>query len=611
MKRIISVTILTIFLCTMTFSASERVRYIEGVYNLESESVPITEVGRTRDNAEAMFLDSMVKKSIEYALPSDYDKNMDSYIESEDDEEFREYLVDIKEAARNERQQRGDPIPWFLRNLAKWQIIRGNPRLFRIYHKVIMFFYRSNPEQVEKTPAFIKTDFVTSESFEFVRGNSYKHDEVPHSKFSELFRRGKRVYGTLSMPIPFPEKTHVNSKRLADALNQLSNFRTTSRNYKPLYYNNGKERFLVNTQEDLINKIIDDPDYEVYIYEARAGNDYVGLYLKENGKYKSIEIPTYVKTYVGRKKVYFPATHGEYLLVVYRKGEVVPTSVNKWYIGIPTDPALKQATLWKPVDYRKASWQGYKITCDYKDRQTINRILKYSRNLQKFINYIQLEHEYPMNGYGIFGVCNDSISLIRGFLGEDPAMGLFPNLRAIAIDKQYFRLMRDEMVGEVRNSEGYLTIPSDPYFSSNYKNVIRQTSAQRLSFNFPYRNRSSINGLTYKLVYDEMKEKIPGFTRMISQQVDSQVIPGEFEDPDDVYSEPDFQPYDPDHAFVNVKSANIRRGPGTSHGVVAVLMRHTKVKVLSEHGNWVKIRVVNGASEGIEAFIYSGLLADN
>ncbi|MGM0607068.1 MAG: clostripain-related cysteine peptidase [Candidatus Muiribacteriota bacterium] len=65
-------------------------------------------------------------------------------------------------------------------------------------------------------------------------------------------------------------------------------------------------------------------------------------------------------------------------------------------------------------------------------------------------------------------------------------------------------------------------------------------------------------------------------------------------------------------AYIDVKAANIRKGPGTNNEIIDTLHRHTKVDILENVGKgWVKVKVLNGAAKGTVGYIAGTLLSLN
>jgi cell wall-associated NlpC family hydrolase len=57
----------------------------------------------------------------------------------------------------------------------------------------------------------------------------------------------------------------------------------------------------------------------------------------------------------------------------------------------------------------------------------------------------------------------------------------------------------------------------------------------------------------------------------------------------------------PVYNYVNVNLLNVRSGPGSNHDIVTTIPRGTRVQVLEQHGEWLKVIV----KENQEAFVYA------
>jgi uncharacterized protein YgiM (DUF1202 family) len=65
-------------------------------------------------------------------------------------------------------------------------------------------------------------------------------------------------------------------------------------------------------------------------------------------------------------------------------------------------------------------------------------------------------------------------------------------------------------------------------------------------------------------------------------------------------------------AFVDVRSANLRKGPGTNFDVITTVHRHSKVEIVEDAGNnWFKVNVLIGEAKGVSGYISGSLLSDN
>ncbi|MCK9477166.1 MAG: hypothetical protein M0R46_14675 [Candidatus Muirbacterium halophilum] len=508
MKKFLLVFIMILSFITFIWSDtnSDRRDFLESVWTDKNQAVSIEQVWETLSQQEKVMLSAALKQMILSQIPKDVFENPDNYLSAVKDEEFKQYIKIMSKVVLN-----SDPakIAKLLETIDKDHILIADPAIFKAVHEYLGSGF-TRVGNVENTPAFIKDDFSTVGSLSFLDENdSIFSDELPKSKWNKVSGNFSQELGKMSNLINIPDATIINSIRLADVLNQISNHDSNGV-YSEVVFKTDSANYTLKRPVDLINVLKVSDEYETVAFEVRMGVDYGGYSIKKGSEFLSLEIPSFVTTQINNKKVLFPSNHSEFVLAVYKKGKKVPTALVKWYMGIPSDNKLHQGTIWKPAIWTHSNWTGTKIVSIHDELIDQRNLVHSAMYTMKLYNSIQKENKFPMNGYGMLAVCNDSVSIMRTILGDSPMTSGFPNLRSLKYDSLYADTL-EKFGGKLRLSMGILNVPTDVY-PEKYREA---ANISRLALSFPYRNEKNIIGYSHRETYEMLMEIDSSFASKI------------------------------------------------------------------------------------------------
>ena len=501
MKKLLLIMLVLVSITVFSFENQERISFLENISIAENTPVTLSQVYSQLGHSEKIILAKHLKQLILSQLPAGITQNPEIYLNTITDPEFKAYLIQILEFLKSDND---GMIISVLDRLDKDNLIKGHPAMFKAYHQYIGQNFRSSAFQIDKTPAFMKDDFKVVKTLQF-SGNyeMIMSNDIPRSGFKPVFGSPGKEIGKMTTVANLPENAIINSIRLADVLNQLSNAETDSDKYSPVDFTWRGTTYNLKKTIDLINVLHNISDFDLVGFEARMGVDYAGFSINTGFSTHPIEIPSFSAANVNGKTVYFPANHSEYLIAVYLRGEKTPFALVKWYMGIPSDNMLHQGTMWKPAVYSRASWCGFKVTDTFKDIESLRKIMHGSTYLMKFFNFTQLRYKFPANGYGVLAVCNDSVSILRTVIGKNPMTSSFPNLRAVNYDRLYKDILERLSTDIKLDFSGYLNVPSDVY-PEIYGQQLNGFMIERLANSFPFRSEYDINGDAFSRIYKQL-----------------------------------------------------------------------------------------------------------
>ncbi|HEY4222483.1 MAG TPA: hypothetical protein VGO62_14105, partial [Myxococcota bacterium] len=138
--------------------------------------------------------------------------------------------------------------------------------------------------------------------------------------------------------------------------------------------------------------------------------DFADLKMKDPSQPSGVvDIPAAILVRTGVKDAVLPAIHGELIFHVEKgpntKGPGLDADF-KWYQGVPT-------TGFVPCDVsRRSSWLGRNTTCNFADADAI-KAASLAANFGDVVNSAASKNGLWDNGYGVTGVCLDSVGIIE------------------------------------------------------------------------------------------------------------------------------------------------------------------------------------------------------
>ncbi|MDD5092235.1 MAG: hypothetical protein PHQ23_15145, partial [Candidatus Wallbacteria bacterium] len=489
MHKLISLLILMLSIAIANAGADSRIRYLEKMSTSTYQSVSLNEFYSSLTPEEKSFLVGQIKAMLSKQLPPDFLSSVNQYLSQAGNSPYGKYL---KQAEAFLTSADNSQLVSMLDTLDKDELVKIDPALFHLYHAKALSGRSASAETVEQTPAFLRTGFQPLTELKLYTTSQIPQSNLPATAFKVKMQNGGRKIGELSSVADLPDYATYNSMRLADALNQLSNAGTNGI-YQKINFSFAGICAELSEPADLIDALVSCPDLELVGYESRMGVDFLGLVIEQAGTYIPLEIPSLTLTELdGRLAV--PGNHSEHMLAVYQKGSDTPLALVKWYMGIPMDNTLLQGTIWKPAIYTHTSWVGFKITHHYLNDKTLKRMVEAARYIMKIYNCIQLDSNFPMNGYAVLAVCNDSTSILEAVLSGNPDLTPWPNVRSVKFDGLFQQVLSRFGTGLSLDGNSCLNVPSDAYPEHYHMESISINYLKRLVLNLPFRSKSQVKG---------------------------------------------------------------------------------------------------------------------
>lgn len=485
---------LLVFCFFLSADYKQQIALLEQVSCPQRATMTVADLYSRLSPSEKAFLAGEFKKQLLKMLPADILQNSQDYLTGSENQAYAAYLkLAVEFLNASSTSQMVAVIDKM--DLTKPVIL--DPALFRIYHDQVSV--PSVSDDVNGTPAYIKdgVSVIKEYSFGDVSGVSF-----PKTEFVPSHQGSAGTIGKISEVIDFSRNCIGNSIRIAAVLNQLSNV-GSSGVYAPVNFSLDGKEFILKSPEDLIKSFASSEKYEIVGFQARMGVDFFGYCLSSGGNLVNLEIPTVMTTQI--KDLYIPSNHSEYLIGIYLKNSENPEALVKWYMGIPTDNALHQGTIWKPAVMAHSPWSGFKITHSYSKKESLEKMTEIAMGMMKAFNKVQLAAAYKMNGYGVLAVCNDSAAIMETALNKTPDFVAWPNLRSLHFDGLYHKVLSKYSSG-CEMSGNHLNVPSDVYPDIYYNNSININYRRRLVLNLPFRSKNSVNGNSFVQAVQKLSE---------------------------------------------------------------------------------------------------------
>jgi len=355
--------------------------------------------------------------------------------------------------------------------------------------------------------------------------------DLPHDGVTETSIQGLvTAHRLLDVPAP----VLANSQTLAMALNYLTDPRYDT---TPLTVDLFGRTVTVSDGVALFDHLLATGRYDVTLYDARMFVDFLGYSVRHGEGTLPVKIPTWAATTIDplsanpevaaqgnppKRPFIVPANHSEHLLVLFERGTVRPAMLVKWYMGIPSaGSTVHQGTRFKAAIWQHSSWSGFRCFRTYEGAESARQCIRAGSALMQLFNFLQGRFRYPMNGYGVLAVCQDTTALMEVVLqGTAARSTVWPLVRDPRLDPYYRAVI--ETVGlslDSRAAAGdgvILNVPSDARPDLYPWTLERKVELNRVGANMPTRDLGTLH---FPLVRDGatlLAEKSPVFRRALS-----------------------------------------------------------------------------------------------
>lgn len=437
-------------------------------------------------------------------------EQMDAFVQSQDLDELAPIPVEVFRFYHDKSMQ--EPVPGQTRpRLASLLQDRSDPLSWVPKARQIEGF-RSDASQAPQSLELLSAE------------DPIPQDEVPQVSIQPK-KNGLGVEA--SFPVKAPAHVLVNSERLAEALNHLANPKTQARGID-FAWGRGKTR--VHSGLELVNEFLHDPGTEVAIFDARMFVNFVDVWVPHRGSALPVQIPTWLQTdrqgSDGRPMA-MPANHSEQLLAVYKKGQLRPEAVVRWFMAIPS-PGVHQGSAWKSAIWQRASWSGYRIVRGFAQNEAVRTLPVAAERLMKLYNFVQDRYRFPHNGYGMMAVCNDTSGILEAVLtGRSGESTIWPMFRDPRFDFYYSSVLEGQglRLDAAPGGPRVLSIPADvrPDLYPFVKDP--KVHAHRLGSNLPFRDPEAIPFPRLKAEVEAFQSESPDFARALALEAGDEPPP--------------------------------------------------------------------------------------
>jgi hypothetical protein len=241
---------------------------------------------------------------------------------------------------------------------------------------------------------------------------------------------------------PLPRHVLANSVLLARVLNELADAHATPRSVTVRL---GAATARVGSGVELLEAVARLGGYDVRLYDARMFVDVWDRCVKRGHRYLPVRMPTWLALDVDLLAPEDPAApapcpllvpliHSEHVLAFYPPGSDRPAALVKWHAGAPK-PAGSQAQRFRAPLWQQPAWSGYRVVRSYAGLEPARLLVETAYLLMRTANFVDARVRFPLFGYGMLGVCNDSVSLVEAVLEGSPERTTrLPHLRSPAVD---------------------------------------------------------------------------------------------------------------------------------------------------------------------------------
>lgn len=292
--------------------------------------------------------------------------------------------------------------------------------------------YQAGKLKAPPTPAFLlppRFDFSNGSPGTFARNPPKPKEIIPNSNL---------YVGDL--PSQTDDKQIQRNRVLAEVLQRLSNNNIA-----------GHEKFEVvfkgksySQQDDFLNALTR-AGWKVSVsYQSRAAN-LINLKTQVDGEFVDVPVPLMLRTGItdreGREAV-VGAVHSEMVISVKAKHEETPATV-RFFQGVD------RTGYFSAQETQIPKWCGLKVLKKHEGNKAL-RAVSLSNTLAALIAEVAKENNLFADGYGLTGVCNDSVALILQALDGEATQYPLMMHDALLIKKLKEKLT-DDYVGDDEN----------------------------------------------------------------------------------------------------------------------------------------------------------------
>jgi len=390
------------------------------------------------------------------------------------------------------------------------QSIPGTETIRSRQREIDRLYSQSWENEIVNSPGYILPDDTPLTQFKFYK----ESDELP----VELIPQSSVAPGPYGFwykgatLIDIPDYVQVNSALFARALNELTNCYNQNVNIE---FATGKRVFNLKKPADLIDALYCNRDLSLSLHSAHMFNDYLHYLVKHGETMMSVKMGSYMAASISpddpmayndnvENPFMMPAGHGEQIIAIWQKGSTKPVAMVRWYMGVSSGPKV-QGLRFKPLSHQKSSWVGYRVVYNYSGRGILKRMVTAAGRFQQYINFLQNRYKFPIWGYTVTSVCNDSAALMETVLR--PLNFRKSGIWGTVSDKGYefylAPLLEETGLKMIKAPNGWdvLNVPSDTYIHLTPKYTKRNSLLYRLGKSIPSTNPAEIH-------YSDVKEAV-------------------------------------------------------------------------------------------------------
>ena len=230
-------------------------------------------------------------------------------------------------------------------------------------------------------------------------------------------------------------------------------------------------------------------------------NDFLGYQVKHGQSMMAVKLGSYMAVsispddpYAGNddveKPFMMPAGHSEHVIVLWSKGSIEPVALVRWYMGVSSGPKV-QGLRFKPLSHQKSAWAGFRIAYSYNWPGTVRRMVTSAGRFQQYVNFLQKRYSFPVWGYTVTSVCNDSTALMEAVLRHSfKKVGIWGTVSDKGYEFYLRPLLKETGLKLVKAPNGWdvLNVPSDACLHLTPKFQSTKSILYRLGKSIPSQN---------------------------------------------------------------------------------------------------------------------------
>lgn len=158
----------------------------------------------------------------------------------------------------------------------------------------------------------------------------------------------------------------------------------------------------LNAGGALIDRVVAD-GYEPVVFDGRALANFLDHSVRRGDELVPVRAPVYMGSE--------PAMHSEIVLALYAKGALEPAAAAKWFMSAPQ--AGEAALAFRAAVEARPEWTGYRVAHVWAGAEAAKRFLGEAARVTRAVQLVQERYRFPMDAYGVLGVCNDTTAMVE------------------------------------------------------------------------------------------------------------------------------------------------------------------------------------------------------